>query len=238
MTSLYINQPAGLGDIIFSMSAVRQQASRYSRVYWPVDPQWVEGLNRAYPDIRFISRAESIINHESRQEQIVRDTPLGDLYIIPLRFSDSLCRVPFKFCMKSKYSYFGLDWKDWQKDGTFEHTEELEIALKGKLRGNALHKQYVLINRIYKSDESGRAHNIPIIDRAIEMRHHEGFSLFDWSKLIMTAKEIHTVGTSLIYLIELLKPTCKVFVYPRQPQHRDHSRYEYILRSCDYVLMK
>lgn len=239
MKTLYINQPAGLGDIIFSMTAVRRMAADYSKCYWPVqEPHWVEGLQRAYPDIRFIERSQTTLDHDRKDTYKLYRPDHGDITVIPLRFSDSICKVPFKDCMKSKYMFFNLDWKDWMQDAKIARDTNNENALYSKLRGGALHKKFKLVNRIYKTDQSGKAGNVPYFSDAIEMQTLPGFSLFDWAKLILNAEEIHTVGTSLVYLIELLKPTCKVFVYPRHPQHHDHSRYEYILRSCDYTLVK
>jgi hypothetical protein len=43
----------------------------------------------------------------------------------------------------------------------------------------------------------------------------EGFNLFDWCQVIENAAEIHTVETSICYLIEKMNTTKKLFMYAR-----------------------
>lgn len=50
---IIVNQYFGLGDIIWEQTLVKAIAD-VKPVIWPVMPQFVEGLNRAYPDITFV----------------------------------------------------------------------------------------------------------------------------------------------------------------------------------------
>lgn len=233
--SILINQPAGLGDIIFSMSMVRALSDEYGDVLWPVQQQWVEGLRRAYPDIKWIDQREVKIDYERKDNYEY----LG-MWVLPLRFAHEKIKKGAVDFMRAKYEAYNDDWQDWMEDGEFERDENMETALCSRYRATALHRPYVIINNTYKSDGSGKAPFQIKVDDAIDYVYMEaipGYSLFDWSKLLLNAKEIHTVGTSLIYILELIEPTCPIYIYPRLPQHRDHRRYDYILRSCDYRLM-
>ena len=63
-----------------------------------------------------------------------------------------------------------------------------------------------------------------------------GFSLFDWHLVIEKATEIHTVGTSINYLIELLDINSKeVNLYKRLPDENHFHNYDYILKRHKYI---
>jgi hypothetical protein len=50
----------------------------------------------------------------------------------------------------------------------------------------------------------------------------DGFTLFDWSKIIENASEIHTVATSNLFLLETLNLKAnKVNIYPRRPRENN-----------------
>jgi hypothetical protein len=66
------------------------------------------------------------------------------------------------------------------------------------------------------------------------MRQIEGFSLFDWAKVLEGAKEIHTVSTSVLYILDLLE-TGPVHVYVRAPNEKDHSFYDYIFTDSKFI---
>lgn len=232
---LLVNQPEGLGDIIFSMALVRAMAEEYGDVLWPVRREWVDGLRVAYPDIKFIDRGECKIDYERKDWH-----DWHGLNVWPLRFAHEAINKGHVDFLRAKYEAYKGTWEDWMENGEFEHNEINEIALMGALQIPQRTRGYVLVNQTYKSDETGKIAMGIFTDPGqpiVEMRSMSSFSLFDWSKVIINASEIHTVGTSILFLIELLKPKCKVYVYPRLPQHKDHRRYDYILRSCDYVLM-
>jgi hypothetical protein len=63
-----------------------------------------------------------------------------------------------------------------------------------------------------------------------------GFSLFDWYLVIEKATEIHTVGTSINYIIELLEIESEnVFLYKRLPDENHFQNYDYILKTHSYI---
>jgi hypothetical protein len=50
----------------------------------------------------------------------------------------------------------------------------------------------------------------------------DGFTLFDWSKIIENASEIHTVSTSNLFLLETLTLKAdKINIYPRKPRENN-----------------
>ena len=94
-----------------------------------------------------------------------------------------------------------------------------------------------LINKRFTSLES-KAVQIPESKEIqnIEMTSIPGFSLFDWSMVIEKATEIHTVGTSIVYLTELLELAAKeVVLYKRLPDENHFQNYDYILERHNYI---
>ena len=57
----------------------------------------------------------------------------------------------------------------------------------------------------------------------------------DWGRVIENASAMHTVGTSINYIIELLPTKARqIHLYPRIPQEKNFDNYDYLL-SKDYI---
>jgi hypothetical protein len=220
-----INQYFGIGDAIFSMTAIK---SLGVEILWPVLPHYVEGLKRAYPEIAFINWEDLKIDYNRKDRYQEKD-----MIVIPLRFQDK----PLKDCMKNKYSYFGFDWRNWKMSGMYKRYVKPEYELYKLL--NPTKEPYNLIWETFQCDFNG-VHRITPPDNGLKNIYHshiDGFSLFDWSILIEEATTIHAVSSSNIYLFELLDLRAKeIKLYLRLPQEKTHENYSYILRSHPYVL--
>lgn len=230
---LFPIQSFGLGDFIFEMTLIREFIKEGYKVIWGVKEQFVEGLNRAYPDVTFVS--ENLLNIDYNNK---RDYEENGVRYLPLRWTDSLCGVPYKFCMKSKYQFFNRDWEDWNTNAQYERDFKKEHDLFLRVLGLKVGEKFNLINTRFTTQEVGI---VPIQVnnglRNIEMSTIEGFSLFDWSLVIEYAETIHTVSTSIIYILELLELADKeVHIYVRRPNEQNHQNYEYILRRHNYIL--
>lgn len=230
---ILINQPFGIGDVIFSMSAIRAfAAAQKQRVMWPIMPYYVDGLNLAYPDIFFCDMGHTKFDYERKDRYKLSDTE-----VIPLRWQDS----PLRECMKNKYRYFGFDWKDWKVNAHFERNPEREGWLLDLVGG---YDSFNLISASFGNNFIDRLPSPHSADfqfpqnglKNIEMRMIPGFSLFDWSAVIERATTIHVVSSSCIYLFELLKLKAKeIHIHVRRPFERNHENYDYILQSHNYI---
>lgn len=222
------NQFFGLGDIIFEQTLVRMFGDK---ILWPVEPQFVDGLQRAYPDITFIAKTFLNINYDRKDEY-----ETNGMKVLPLRWSDSLMNVAYSDCMKSKYMLYGKDWAKWKDSAMWVRDGKKEKEL-WYLLGLHEGRPYNLVNTTFGSESQL---NIPLVINnglpTIHMRTIEGCSLFDWAKVIENATHIHTVSTSIIYLLELLPLKAEtVNIYPRKPIEQDLRNVAYILTSHDYI---
>lgn len=225
-------QSFGQGDVIFCISIAREWIAQGHKVLWGVLPQFVRDLNRAYPDIEFIDYRTLDIDYTRQTEYDAYPKGSKTMYrVVPLRWSVEICKVPYKDCMKSKYLMFRKNWEYWTENAMFTRDHEREQELYDKVVDK---EGYTVVNRYFRSNNTGVA-KIPV--KGIEMPLN-GYSLFDWAKVLENAKEIHTVSTSIIYLLELLDLKAeRICIYKREPDEHSHKNYDYLLRRHKYELM-
>lgn len=222
-------QKFGKGDIIFCQTIANDWIAEGHTVVWETQTEWVEGLSRAYPKVKFVPDGTLPIDFNLRHEH-----DCEGYRVVPLRWSVEIMKAPYADCMKTKYSMFNQHYMRWKEGAMWQRTVEREKALFDKL-GLNIGETYVVVNETYQSDLKGHKaihHNAGC--RTIKMRTIEGFSLFDWALVLERAKEIHTVSTSLFYLLEMLDLRQPIHLYPRNTDPRfDHIKY---LFTKPYIL--
>ena len=216
---IIINQPTGLGDILFTVPIARHFIEQGEKVVYPYDPIF-GNIEKHFPDIQFIPKQFLNIDYNRRTE-----IEVGGVRIIPMRWSNGNGEVT-PGTMRSKYSLVDLPMDLWRSLTWVEDKpkqKELSKLLK-------LPKQYILLNRTWHHTNRFCdlfIHNpkkLPIV----KMEVLPGFTLIDWCEVMRNATEFHTVGTSNIYLIELMKMKGVVHLY-RRPNERDFKNYDYLL---------
>lgn len=231
---IVMNQFFGLGDIIFSYQIALDYIEKGHKVLWAVEPHYVN-INKHFPEVTFVDKSLLNINYNLEEE-----FQGNGFKVIPLRFSHRIMNVPFADCMKTKFTLFGKDWNDWNKTQNFRRDQKAEELLFKKL-GLKDGDNYVLVNRTFRSNNTGKAQinpQLPKDVKVVEMKEMDGFTLFDWCKVIENASEIYTVSTSIIYILELIDIKAKnVYIYKRIPDERNHDNYSYILKKHNYKLM-
>jgi len=225
---LVLNQPRGIGDLIFCQTLAHHFKHHNYKVVFNTDLLYVEDLNRAYSNMSFMS---NIIPDNNREE-----FKLYEKTVYPLRFSDSICKTPYKNCMKSKYWMYNLVWQNWKRNASWKRDIDKESKLFNLL-GLKPDSEYTLVNNFFTTGLNRKV-NIETSGNIVEMRFIQGYSLFDWAMVIQKATKIHTVSTAIIYLLELLDiGQIPVFIYKREPIEKDHSNYDYILTKPNYILL-
>lgn len=235
---ILILQPFGLGDVIFCMTIARRWIKEGHSVTWPVFPQFVEGLQRAYPDVTFVDWREIGVNYERKDEH-----DWLDYRVIPLRWNVEIMNVPYRECMASKYSLFGWDWQDWKEGAMWERDKEREAELDEIYKPASWiynNEPYELIFDTFGSDFRYQV-NIPrdenlkhvVVAPDLDINRH---SIFDLAGLMLGASCIKAVSSSCIYLFEMLNIACPIHIYKREPIEKNHDNYKYILQSHNYIL--
>lgn len=199
-----INQFRGLGDILFLVPLIRFLQYEGHTVLWPIADEFYD-ISKHFPDINFVRKSDyTDIPYESQQ---VEHTKYGKL--LPYRFAGT----SMYDCMRAKYELYDkpLDiWRNlhWRRDYLKE--QNLAILLD-------LPEKYILVNRNFCQPDMGLKHGMKVKSKlpVIEMQMIHGFSMLDWTGVIEGATEIHTVNTSILYMLEVMKLTQPIHLYPR-----------------------
>ena len=236
------NQFRGLGDILFIMQIAQEEIAKGNRVIIPVESHYVE-IGKHFPGVEIVDMNHiswdsnyKPFNYDNRNVCQVSNLAWGDCTIIPFRFANDILNVPYTDCMKAKYWYWDSELKkycgmeSWQRWRNFKFTRDEANEQKLFEMLNPKNEPFNFINRNFRTNFSGKSPikvNNGLLN--IEMRPIKGFTLIDWSLVLERASSIHSVGTSINYLIEKLDINCPIHLYKRLPEERDFKNYDYIL---------
>lgn len=194
---IIINQRFGAGDLIFIMSIIRKFIAEGHEITIPVFPQFVSQFQRAYPEVTWVDYNTIPIDYNNRSEHDWKG-----YRVLPIAWANEILGREYKFCMKSKFDLFELDYRTWKDNAFWKRDKEKERELARLI----VHETpFILVNEHFQSDAKGRKKIIPNTDKnVIYMGEIEGYSIFDWFLILQMASEIHTVSTSLLYILELI----------------------------------
>jgi len=205
-----INQPFGIGDILFLSPLITQLD--VDHIIWPVVDHyyWVK-------DYIFINNLTFIKFSEfnpSNYEEYVE---------VPLQHAHSL--IPqVEDCMQAKYMLLEANPELW-RTLSFTRNIEKENQLKQYLNITPDDK-FIFVNNNFAGPEFNYKVDISLKTdlKIVYQEYVEGFTLLDWCGVLEQAKEIHTVSTSLFFVIEALKlEKTSLHLYPRKPLDKDLS---------------
>jgi hypothetical protein len=231
VNKIVVNQYFGLGDILFIEPIYRHLKFNLGlEVIAPIQDQYL-WLKDNIKYVNFIGISEFNMDYErfdfglfkSTTDEIIEDTAY-----LPLRFSDQIYRdlkphdsSASRFWMSDKYTLLGLNYSLWESIH-LERDLQKEEKLKSIILKEIGSFDYIFCNSFYQNSmninlnlESRIKTDIPIIS----MSKIEGFSMIDWAGIIQEAKSVHTVSTSLIYMIPCIYQKEKEYhIYPRLPE--------------------
>jgi len=227
---IIINQPYFLGDIIYVIALIQKLVADGYDIIFPVRDEYYD-LQKNFPTINMIPLTEfPEYDKYNRIDVVFEDNKYT---AISLRHSNT--RIG-KGHMTNKYECVGMkmdDWRNIQIVRDFEAENELfnELQLKPD-------DKYNLINEFHRPF----FHNTPILIETefknIYMSQLEGYSLFDWIGVMEKAQSIHTVATSIIFLmdsIDSMPEEMHLYRRYRGEEHNggywDHSDYDYLLNK-------
>lgn len=202
---LVVQQPFGIGDILFVSPIVRKLD--YD-IIWPIESHylWIKDYIKQ-DNIKFIDVNEYIFTQDYAHLQV------ADF----LNAEPTLKRVGYEFdCMTAKYAYADFALETW-KSLYWERNLDKENSLI-KYLGIDDGKPYNLINQNFAEPNLGYKIDLNIDNdcRNIYMDYIEGYTLLDWGMAIENSKQFHTVSTSTFYMVEFLNcQNTQLHLYPR-----------------------
>jgi hypothetical protein len=205
-----INQPFGIGDILFLNPLIKQLD--IEQAIWPVVDHyyWIKDYV-SIDNLTFIKVSKfNLSNYEDYVE-------------IPLQHAHSF--IPqANDCMEAKYLLLEADPELW-RTLTFNRNKEKETQLKQHLNIHPNDK-FIFVNNNFAGPEYNYKVNITPQSnhKIIYQEYIEGFTLLDWCGVLEQSIEIHTVSTALFFVIEALNlESTSLHLYPRKPLDKDLS---------------
>lgn len=189
-----IDQPGCLGDILFTLK-IGEELSKKGTVYWQIAPTfWNSGINRI--------KTSAIIGPSSPKN--VRGAEVIKLCDLTHRSDPEL--------MKIKYTSIGMDWNDWADYVKYDRDPDIENAIRQHFNLSE-GEPFIFYNDTYGPGQkhNGVVNSIPknYSGKIIKLEIFEGVTVFDWAWIFENAEQIHTVDTSILYVIETLNLKCK-----------------------------
>jgi hypothetical protein len=232
--SVIILQEFGIGDCIFSQGIAHHYIKSGFRVYWPVRNYYLTDLKRAYQHPMLVWLPEDLYvspNVYPDPERIKYD--LLHSIVAPIHRSNSFIGEPYYKVMRAKYDMYGLDWATWRehamwKPDVFKEDELLEMHNINP------DDQFTIISTAFGGgsfEETTQKIEVNNGMKRVYIKKIEGYSIFDWAKLMRLATEIHFVSSCNIYLLEMMSElrADKIHIYPRIPKDYFHRNYQYIM---------
>lgn len=184
-----IDQPGCLGDILFTLK-IAEELSKKGTVYWQISPAfWNNGISRI--------KSSSLISPHS--PKVVRGGEVIKLCDLTHRSDPELMRI--------KYTSLGMEWDGWSDYIKYDRNYDVESALKQHF-GLQDGDPFIFYNDTYGPGQkhNGVVKSIPedYDGKIIKLEVFEGVTVFDWAWIFENAEQIHTVDTSIMYVIETL----------------------------------
>lgn len=201
-----IKQPAGIGDIFSVQKIVHYYLSCGYTVTYPVLPQLLyikdylvyEGLNFVSTDSNF-NHKDIFLSSQNTPIQLEDGT-----HYIPLEHASQT--IP-GCVIRAKYNLIGIDWQDWRDYFIFNRNIDRENSLFYDVLKLSDNTKYNFINNIFGTlPGSFIHHGVRSTNNLqdINVSYIEGYTVFDWCKVLENASGIYTVDTSFLFIIEKL----------------------------------
>ena len=227
MKPCIIKQPAGVGDVFFLQKIAHVYRDSGHEIIWPLRDH-IFWISEYIPDITWYKLSEWMMDSRSQIFNYAGfanfTVPNEELVYIDCSTADRTFNTDPTRIMSSKFGLVGMDHKDWGNYFKFDRKKDKEDELYYDVLGLKDDSEYSYVNDIVHTDirETGRLsskdYDYPVVKNQIV----DGFTLFDWTKVLENAKEIHTIPTAVCFIVDVIDTKAKVFYYPNdERQYKD-----------------
>jgi hypothetical protein len=219
-----IYQPLGLGDIFWVQQIVDTIISDGYVVYYPVGGIYYDIVSSYIKkkNLIWVREEEDFPLKQYYGQMNVHQTE-GELYI-PLSYADRY--IPNSSVMISKYYFLSIPIGDYRKHFKIDRNYKRENNLIQKY---GLIDDYILVNRSFGTEAQERdiklETNLKVHYMNIQEDRKNGFHIFDWIMALENAKQIHTVETSLCYLIDKYCLKNEIHMYEKRTSSQSNTYY-------------
>lgn len=219
-----IYQPLGLGDIFWVQQIVDTFIKDGYVVYYPVGDIYYDIVSSYIKKKNLIwVREEENFPLKQYYGQVNFHQTETELYV-PLSHADRY--IPNCSVMISKYYFLSIPIGDYRKHFKIERNYGRENNLIQKY---GLVDDYILVNNSFGTESQDRDIKIENDTKVHYMNIQEdrknGFHIFDWIMALENAKQIHTVETSLCYLIDKYCLNNQIHMYEKRTSSQSNTYY-------------
>ena len=235
MKPCIIKQPAGIGDVFFCQKIARVMLSEGYQVIWPLRPD-ITWIGNYIEDIYFPSLDDDFLGKDIYDQfagyLIEENAAFISIATADLTHNDGKT-------MRSKYSMLGMDYEDWREYFKFKRDLDKENDLYYNVLNLKDDSEFVFINNLYNTDIrdsqlfSPDQFDLPVV----ELQIIDGFTLFDWIKVLEKAKKIHTINTSINYIIEVIDTSYDEYVIYAHDKNNE-KQIDYLFNKPHVMLCK
>jgi hypothetical protein len=223
MKPCIIKQPAGVGDVFFLQKIAHMYRHSGHEIIWPLRDN-IFWISEYISDITWYKLSEWMVDSRSKIFNYAGFADNEEFVYIDCSTADRTFNTDPTRIMSAKFGLVGFDHKDWGNYFKFNRKKDKEDELYYDVLGLKDDSEYSYVNDIVHTDirKTGRLSNIEYEYPVVDNRIVEGFTLFDWSKVLMNAKEIHTIPTAVCFIVDVIDTKSKVFYYPNdERQYKD-----------------
>lgn len=222
---VFVDQPGFLGDIIFVMAIAQKYANEGYVVDYPVFDEYIKdpSIQKYFSTINFIGVSKFPNYNKYHKTNVFEDSEYIYLPFVA-NFLKNQCYNHMEF--KYKYLNFPLDmWRNIKIDRDYNAENRLFEKLELK-EGD----KYNLINENHQRTFIKVPIHVNNEYKNVYMDKIENYGMFDWIGVMERAQSIHTIGTSLIFIIDALTTIPKdLHIYRRLD--KGHDSYDYLLNK-------
>ena len=223
MKPCIIKQPAGVGDVFFLQKIAHMYRHSGHEIIWPLRDN-IFWISEYISDITWYKLSEWMVDSRSKIFNYAGFVDNEEFVYIDCSTADRTFNTDPTRIMSAKFGLVGFDHKDWGNYIKFNRKKDKEDELYYDVLGLKDDSEYSYVNDIVHTDirKTGRLSNIEYEYPVVDNRIVEGFTLFDWSKVLINAKEIHTIPTAVCFIVDVIDTKAKVFYYPNdERQYKD-----------------
>ena len=223
MKPCIIKQQAGVGDVFFLQKIAHMYRHSGHEIIWPLRDN-IFWISEYISDITWYKLSEWMMDSRSKIFNYAGFADNEEFVYIDCSTADRTFNTDPTRIMSAKFGLVGFDHKDWGNYFKFNRKKDKEDELYYDVLGLKDDSEYSYVNDIVHTDirKTGRLSNIEYEYPVVDNRIVEGFTLFDWSKVLMNAKEIHTIPTAVCFIVDVIDTKAKVFYYPNdERQYKD-----------------
>jgi hypothetical protein len=217
--TIVINQPAGLGDIIWSQPVLKKFLGMGFNIIYPIADVYFKSVSTALKSngITFVPYSSNFLMKEFFN--IKKLVSQGDAVYVPLTFSHQILGGPI---MMSKYALTKTPLYDYRNYVHVSRDFDREARLLDVLGVNSepfsISAPFfgtppnTTLNEFVPRLQDGSI--MVLLDPADPSL--QDYSLFDWIGVIELASEIHTVSSAFAFFADIFaRESCSLYMYER-----------------------